>query len=55
VSADYYTKDVKVSFSGFSFCVSMVGLNGTTRFEKCKQLKEYQNLLYSGEIWWLKL
>ncbi len=29
--------------------------NGTERFEKCKQLLEYQNLLFLSDIWWLKL
>ncbi len=28
--------------------------NGTARFEKCKQLFEYQHLLLLGDIWWSK-
>jgi hypothetical protein len=26
--------------------------NGTTRFEKCKQLLEYQKYLLLRDIWW---
>jgi len=29
--------------------------NGTVRFNKCKQLCEYQHLLLLRDIWWLKL
>jgi hypothetical protein len=29
-------------------------VNGTARFEKSKQLLEYQNLLLLSDIWWLK-
>jgi hypothetical protein len=31
------------------------GLNATARFEKCKQLFEYQHLLLLRDIWWSKL
>ncbi len=29
-------------------------LYGTARFEKCKQVLEYQILLLLSDIWWLK-
>ncbi len=39
----------------FSKQVNLLVCNGTERFEKCKQLLEYQNLLLLSDIWWLKL
>ncbi len=36
------------------FTVYQLYLNGAAHFEKCKQLLEYQNLLFLTDIWWLK-
>jgi hypothetical protein len=32
----------------------MMHSNGTVRFEKCKQLFEYQHLVSLRDIWWSK-
>jgi hypothetical protein len=45
----------KTSWTGLLLCVCCLHAhNGTARFEKCKQLLEYQNLLLLSDIFCLK-
>jgi hypothetical protein len=47
-----YNQEVVVYIGrGFESCIAYTG---TTRFKKCKQLFEYQQLLLLRDIWWSK-